>query len=57
MSLFGALIRTAVNVVTLPVAVAQDVVTLAGAMDNNGKPHTLDHLERIKREAETPDDA
>ena len=52
MSLFGQLVRTAVNVATLPVAVAKDLVTLAGAIDNNGKPHTLEHLERIKREAE-----
>lgn len=28
---------------------------LAGAIDNDGNPHTLEHLERIKREAEAPD--
>jgi hypothetical protein len=51
-SLFGALVRTAVNVVTLPVAVAHDILSLGGAIDNNGKPHTAEHLEKIKREAE-----
>jgi hypothetical protein len=52
MTLFGALVRTVVNVVTLPVAVAHDAVSLAGAIDNDGKSHTLEHLERLKREAE-----
>ena len=52
MSLFGQVIRTAVNVVTLPVAVVRDVVSLGGAIDNDGTPHTKDHLEKLKREAE-----
>lgn len=52
MKLFGQLVRTAVNVVTLPVAVVRDAVTLGGAIDNDGKPHTLEHLEKLKREAE-----
>jgi hypothetical protein len=56
MSLFGKLVRTTVNVATLPVAVVHDVVSLAGAIDNNGKSHTAEHLERIKREAEDPHD-
>ena len=55
MSLFGALVRTAVNIVTIPVAVAHDVVSLGGAIDNDGQSHTLEHLERIKREAEKSD--
>ncbi len=49
--LFGQVVRTVVNVATLPVSVAKDVVTLAGAIDNNGKPHTAEKLEQIKREA------
>lgn len=52
MKLFGQIIRTAVNVATLPVAVARDVVTLAGAIDNDGKPHTLQHIEKIKDESD-----
>ena len=52
MSLFGQLVRTVVNVVTLPVAVARDVATLGGAIDNDGVPHTKEHLDRLKREAE-----
>lgn len=52
MGLFGALVRTAVNVATLPAAVVRDAVTLGGAIDNDGKSHTAEHLEKIKREAE-----
>ena len=55
MTFFGALVRTVVNTATLPVAVVKDVVTLGGAFDNEGRPHTLDHLEKIKREAEDED--
>ena len=55
MSLFAALVRTTVNVVTLPVAVAHDIVTLCGIIDDNGRPHTSDHLDKLKREAEDSD--
>lgn len=51
MKLFGQLVRTVVNTATLPVAVVRDLVSLGGAIDNNGKPHTLDALEKLKREA------
>lgn len=49
--LFGKLVRTVVNVTLLPVAVARDAVSLAGAIDNDGRPHTADALQRIKDEA------
>ena len=52
MSLFGALVRTAVNVVTLPVAVVADVVTLGGDSVDGGKTYTQKHLEALKDEAE-----
>ena len=52
MTFFGALVRTVVNTATLPVAVLRDVATFGGAFDNEGRPHTLDHLEKLKREAE-----
>lgn len=50
--LFGKMVGLVVNVgVGLPVAIARDVVSLAGAIDNNGRPHTADKLEQIKKEA------
>jgi hypothetical protein len=51
MKLFGQLIRTAVNVVTLPVAVAQDVLTLGGTIVDK-KPYTLEHLKKIAEDAQ-----
>lgn len=53
MGLFGALVRTAVNVVTLPVAVAADVVTLGGVANGRQEgSYTLEAIERLKREAD-----
>lgn len=52
MKLFGQIIRTVVNTVALPVAVVRDVASCGGAFDNDGRPHTLDALVKLKREAE-----
>lgn len=52
MSLFGKIVRLGVNVVLTPVAVAHDVLSLGGAIDNNGKSHTIEHLEKIAEDAE-----
>lgn len=54
MSLFGALVRTAVNVATLPVSVAKDsVMFLADAGDGKfpGK-RTAENLRKLKDEAD-----
>ena len=55
MGLFGKLVATAVNVATLPVTVAKDVVTLGNA-SNRGwsgeKSYTSQKLDQIKEEAE-----
>lgn len=51
MSFFGKLVRTAVNVVTLPVAIAADVVTL-GNIASGDKTYTEQKLQQIKDEAE-----
>jgi hypothetical protein len=48
MKLFGQLVRTAVNIATLPVDVARDLVD--PTVDD--KSHTAKALERLKREAE-----
>lgn len=53
MSLFGALIRTAVNVVTLPVDVVVDVVAAPADAGNAGVGHrTKAKLGKIKEESE-----
>ena len=45
------LIRTAVNVVTLPVAVVKDVVTLGGVATEQEKPYTAQALTKLSDEA------
>jgi hypothetical protein len=56
-SIFGKLLKTAVDVVTSPVAVAKDIATLGGAITDQRKPYTAqkfdqlgDDLEEIRQE-------
>jgi hypothetical protein len=49
-SLFGAIVKTVVNVVTLPVAVVKDVVTL-GNIASGDEPYTIQKIQQIKEEA------
>lgn len=53
MSLFGRIVRTAVNVavlpVTIPVAVARDAITL---MEGDDAHYLSDRVEQLKDEAE-----
>lgn len=55
MSLFGALIKTAVNVATLPVNVALDYATslpdALGETNQDVGERTRENLERLKEEA------
>ena len=51
MGLFGALVRTVINVAVTPLPMLKDVVTLGGTIDGNGS-YTLEHLEKIKQEAD-----
>lgn len=52
MSLFGKIVRTAVNVVTIPVDVVKDIATLGGVATDQPKPYVAQKLEKIKEEAE-----
>lgn len=52
MKIFGQLVRTVVNTVTLPVAVVKDAFTLGGIATEQRKPYTMQHLEKLKRDAE-----
>lgn len=51
MSLFGRIVRTAVNTALLPVAVAKDIITLGGVSTSH-EPYTAEQLKKIKDEAE-----
>ena len=47
MSIIGKLIKTAVDVVTLPISVVADIATLAGAITERDEPYTLSHGKTI----------
>ena len=51
MGLFGKIVATAINVATLPVAVAKDVVTLGGVATDQRHPYIVQKLQQIKDEA------
>lgn len=51
MGLFGQIVGVVIETAKLPVAIAWDAVSLAGVIDNNGRPHTADQLDKIKDEA------
>ncbi len=55
MSFFGRIIRTAINVATLPVDVVKDAVTLGGSFTEDGRSSIAKKVQLIKNEAE--DDA
>jgi hypothetical protein len=51
MGLFGQIVRTVVNVATLPVAVTKDVFTLGGVATEQDEPYVVQKLQQIKDEA------
>lgn len=52
MGLFSAIVKTTINVATLPVALAKDTLTLGGTLTEKDKTYTEKKLEQIKKEAE-----
>lgn len=42
--MFGSLLKAAAAVVTVPVSLAADVVTMGGAMTDKERPYTADAL-------------
>lgn len=54
MGLFDQLVRTAVNVATIPVAVVRDVAAVASTAIGDELPkqsHAMAHLDKLKEEA------
>lgn len=43
-----SLTKAAVGVVTTPVALVADAITLGGALTEQEKPYTAQHLEKVK---------
>lgn len=49
--MFSKLFSAAVDVVTLPVSVAVDVVTLGGALVDRSEPYTVSKVKRLGKDA------
>ena len=47
MGLFGKLIKTTFDVVTLPVDIVKDVATMGGALNDEDIPYTAQKFERL----------
>lgn len=55
MGFFNALVKIAVDTVTLPIDIAKDIVTLGGIATDRGGTYTGEKLEQIKQDAEEAD--
>ena len=47
MGLFGKLLKTTFDVVTLPVDIVKDVATMGGVLTDEDKPYTAQKFERL----------
>lgn len=52
MSLFGKIVKTAVNVVAIPVEVLRDAGTLGGVATEQSKPYTIQRIEKLREDAD-----
>lgn len=50
--MFGSLFKAVVNVVTLPVAVAADVITMGGVLTDKDKPYTVSTAQQMYKNLE-----
>ncbi len=48
--MFGSLLSSAIRVVSTPVTLAADVVTMGGLATNRDKPYTVEQLEKAKKD-------
>ena len=47
MGLFGKLLKTTFDVVTLPVDIVKDVATMGGVLTDENKPYTAQRFDRL----------
>lgn len=52
MGLFGSLLKTAIDVATLPIDVAKDVVTFGGTFTDKEEPYTVRKSKEILKDGE-----
>lgn len=51
--MFGELLKAAVGVVTTPVTLAADVITLGGALTDRDEPYTATQLSEVMKNLES----
>lgn len=56
MGLFSAMVKIVLDVMTFPVAVVKDIVTLGGISSGQPKSYTAQKLDQICEDAEEADD-
>lgn len=47
MGLFGKLLKTIIDIATMPIDIVKDVATLGGALTDQDKPYTAQKFERL----------
>lgn len=52
MGLFGKLLKTTFDVVTTPIDIAKDVVTMGGSLSDQNEPYTSRKLKRLNNDLE-----
>jgi hypothetical protein len=55
MSLFGKLLKTALDVATVPIAIVKDVATMGGAVNDHGTTYTGDKLRQLQSDRDEID--
>jgi hypothetical protein len=56
MSIFGSLLKTAVDVVTLPIDIVKDAATLGGTLEGKTETYTGKKLKRLDDDIESISD-
>lgn len=52
MGLFGKLLKTTIDIASLPVDVVKDTVTMGGALNDEDEPYTIQKLKRLGGDGE-----
>ena len=52
MGLLGSLIKTALDIASIPVSAVKDIATMGGALTDEDKPYTVDKLQDIVKDVD-----
>lgn len=55
MGFFKGIVKLGINIVSIPVPVVMDIITLGGVQNDHGS-YTLKHIQKAKDDAEAFDD-